>query len=87
MIIDNHTLTLNQKLLLLAIYPFINCYSGLAYPSIETLMKTSSIKSKSTFLKITSELVEQELIQYNQSGNKCLYQLTIKNVLSKKIEW
>lgn len=86
-IMDNHTLTSNQKSLLLAIYRFINHESGLAYPSIETLMKTSGIKSKSTFLKVRSELVEQELIQYNQHGNKCLYQLTLKNCTSQKSDW
>lgn len=86
-IMDNHTLTSNQKSLLLAIYRFINHETNLAYPSIDTLMKTSGIKSKSTFLKVRTELVEKELIQYNQSGNKCLYQLTLKNVPSQKIDW
>lgn len=86
-IMDNHTLTSNQKSLLLAIYRFINHETNLAYPSIDTLMKTSGIKSKSTFLKVRTELVEQELIQYNQSGNKCLYQLTLKNCTNQKSDW
>ena len=87
MIMDNHTLTQNQKSLLLAIYRFINQESGLAYPSIETLMKTSSIKFKSIFLKVESELVEQELIPYNQHRNKCLYQLTLKDEPTEKLDW
>ena len=86
-IMDNHTLTSNQKSLLLAIYRFINHETNLAYPSIDTLMKTSGIKSKSTFLKVRTELVEKELIQYNQSGNKCLYQLTLKNCTNQKSDW
>ncbi len=85
--IMDSNLSSNQKSLLLAIYRFINHETGLAYPSIETLMKTSGIKSKSTFLKIRKELVEQELIQYNQNGNKCLYQLTIKNEPIQKSDW
>lgn len=87
MIMDNHTLTSNQKSLLLAIYCFVNHESRLAFLSIDTLMKTSGIKSKSTFLKVRKELVEQELIQYNQNGNRCLYQLTLKIVPTEKVDW
>lgn len=76
-IMDNHNINSQQKALLLSIFRFINSESKLAYPSIETLMRTSGIKSKSTFLKVRRELVELSLIQYNQHGNKCLYQLTL----------
>ena len=57
-------LTANEKSLLLTILRHMNHQTGECYPSVETLMKKSGIKSKSTFLKIRKNLVEKGLLQY-----------------------
>ena len=70
----------NEKSLLLTILRHVNHTTGECYPSVETLMRKSGIKSKSTFLKVRKNLVEKGLLQYNQKGTKLYYMITIEPV-------
>ena len=70
----------NEKSLLLTILRHVNHTTGECYPSVETLMQKSGIKSKSTFLKVRKNLVEKGLLQYNQRGKNLYYMITIEPV-------
>ena len=70
----------NEKSLLLTVLRHVNHTTGECYPSVETLMQKSGIKSKSTFLKVRKNLVEKGLLQYNQKGTKLYYMITIEPV-------
>ena len=74
----------NEKALLLAILRHVNHTTGECYPSVETLMKKSGIKSKSTFLKVRKNLVEKGLLQYNQKGTKLFYMITLPSTKSNQ---
>ena len=70
----------NEKSLLLTILRHVNHTTGECYPSVETLMQKSGIKSKSTFLKVRKNLVEKGLLQYNQRGKNLYYMITVEPV-------
>ena len=70
----------NEKALLLTILRHVNHTTGECFPSVETLMRKSGIKSKSTFLKVRKNLVEKGLLQYNQRGTKLYYLITLEPV-------
>lgn len=77
-------LTSNEKSLLLAILRHVNHQTGECYPSVETLMKKSGIKSKTTFLKVRKNLVEKGLLQYNQRGKNLFYMITLPSTKSNQ---
>ena len=74
----------NEKSLLLTILRHVNHTTGECYPSVETLMQKSGIKSKSTFLKVRKNLVEKGLLQYNQKGTKLFYMITLSSTKSNQ---
>ena len=74
----------NEKSLLLTILRHVNHTTGECYPSVETLMQKSGIKSKSTFLKVRKNLVEKGLLQYNQKGTKLFYMITLPSTKSNQ---
>lgn len=74
----------NEKSLMLTILRHVNHQTGLCYPSVETLMKKSGIKSKTTFLKIRKNLVEKGLLQYNQRGKNLYYMITLSSTESNQ---
>lgn len=79
-IIDNEQLTSNEKSFLLTLLRYKNQITGECFPSVETIMNKSGIKSKSTFLKVRKHLVEKGLLQYNQKGTKLYYLINIEPV-------
>ena len=74
----------NEKALMLTILRHVNHQTGLCYPSVETLMKKSGIKSKTTFLKVRKNLVEKGLLQYNQRGKNLFYMITLPSTKSNQ---
>ena len=77
-IIDDTTLTSTQKLILVALWRFSD-ENGISYPSVNTLMSASSIKSRKAFYDNRQILVEKGYLEITTiTGKGCLYQLTIK---------
>ena len=73
-IIDDTSLTTQEKSLLLVIFRHVNRELGYAFPSVETLMQLSAIGSKSTFLKARKGLIEKGWLTYQTiKGKGCRY--------------
>lgn len=79
-IIDDTSLTTQEKSLLLVIFRHVNRELGYAFPSVETLMQLSAIGSKSTFLKARKGLIEKGWLTYQTiKGKGCRYYIVPSN--------
>lgn len=76
-IIDDETLSKDEKALVITIFRFINAESGYCYASTETLMAKSRIGNRNTFTKARYGLVMKGYLQFNSvRGKGTIYSLT-----------
>lgn len=79
-LIDDETLTKDEKALALVIFRYINHETGFCTASTETLMNKSRIGNRNTFNKARFGLVNAGYLQYNSvRGKGTIYQLTFRS--------
>lgn len=79
-LIDDETLTKDEKALALVIFRYINHETGFCTASTETLMKKSRIGNRNTFNKARFGLVNAGYLQYNSvRGKGTIYSLTFRS--------
>ena len=75
-ILDDQSLSMSCKSLLCGIWRFAD-KSGHAFPSVELLMKTSSVGSRTTFYKCRDELVRLGWIEISNNNKGTQYKIRL----------
>lgn len=78
-ILDDQSLSMSCKSLLCGIWRFAD-KSGRAFPSVELLMKTSSIGSRTTFYKCRDELVRLGWLEISNNNKGTQYRIKLLDV-------